>query len=217
MPRVAATFQQIQDALVDVIRDKLGKKIVVDVVTNPVIVSVSNVPGANYKKVFGVKMESDAFDIKAKGKKLIVVTDKEIEVRADEDILSAMKKLHLKVQKDFKSSHTKASTKSSPPDRETMLDQLNDLLYASFGCESDITIDSDDDGKPIIGLTLNNEIAGDSKERLLFIENGKLAWNDSLAQNENDDVKYRYVKPPKGSLLEEIYDLMVKIGDSYGN
>ena len=260
MPRVAATVEQVQESLASLVKEKLGDA-KVKIETSPVKVTVKNASEKKYKKVFGSKMVKENFTIEAKGKKLILtVGDETIEVVSDEhdeakEISQAMKKLHLRVQKDSKDDKpkkaskakatksakaskakvskstkatkaktskaskakaTKAKTSKSAKtsDRKELLDELNDALYKAFGSETEITIDPDEDGKPVIGITLNNEIAGDSKERLLFADKGKLAWNDAPVDSEDDEVEYRYVTPVKGTLNETIYKLMMQIGKS---
>ena len=244
MPRVAATVEQVQESLASLVKEKLGDA-KVKIETSPVKVTVKNASEKKYKKVFGSSMVKENFTIEAKGKKLILTVGKEtIEVVSDEhdgakEISQAMKKLHLRVQKDskgdkpkkatkakasktskakasksVKTSNAKTSKSAKASNRKELLDELNDVLYEAFGSESEITIDSDEDGKPVVGVTINNEIVSDSKERLLFADKGKLAWNDAPVDSEDDEVEYRYVTPAKGTLNEKIYKLMMQIGKS---
>ena len=227
MPRVAATVEQVQESLASLVKEKLGDA-KVKIETSPVKVTVKNASEKKYKKVFGSSMVKENFTIEAKGKKLILTVGKEtIEVVSDEhdgakEISQAMKKLHLRVQKDSKGDKPKKATKAKASktskakasNRKELLDELNDVLYEAFGSESEITIDSDEDGKPVVGVTINNEIVSDSKERLLFADKGKLAWNDAPVDSEDDEVEYRYVTPAKGTLNEKIYKLMMQIGKS---
>ena len=205
MPRVAATVEQVQESLASLVKEKLGDA---KVEVNPVKITVKKVPAKKYRKVFGSKMvgysndETANISIESKGKKLLVSVGKNVidydtdteGIDEAKEILQAMKKLHLRVQKDSKGDNTKPKK-----EKNDYVKELKKLLVDYIGVDGEVSINNTGNS-PVAILT--NPVMLNDMEIAICAKKDKLVISDNMSE------KPRNVNPT--GKLKKVHDILSK-------